>query len=171
KSWFTRQKKKFLGNGLINDLCPIEEEFMRFSQELAHEMIKAGVTSLTYMPHQIAETAAIEQGSWNRFFSEEKVEPKLTGQLREITKSQIREGCPLMKIGNHQFAFLHKSLLEYFAAKQLFEGVLAKASIALGYELNDRLLTNEPNILYFLAEQVQQNNTLKAALFELIRES
>ena len=88
-----------------------------------------------------------------------------------------------MKLGEHSYAFLHKSLLEYFAAKELFAGVVSKMSIALGYELNERLLTNQAKeedeeegadtsgTLEFLAEQVQQNEELKESLLELIKAS
>jgi WD40 repeat protein/tRNA A37 threonylcarbamoyladenosine biosynthesis protein TsaE len=182
EQWFARQKKKLVDAGHISEDCPIEEAFTEYSKVLAHTLLQKGVTSVEYIPKTTTpllkgqgifsspsseSTTNNDDDPWAKFF----IEKNCPVGNEEIKLSLIRAGCPLMKLGDNQYAFLHKSLLEYFAARKLFEGAMNNASIALGYELNEKLLLDEPATLNFLAERVEQDDKLKECLFDVLEES
>ncbi|MFN7097337.1 MAG: WD40 repeat domain-containing protein, partial [Gammaproteobacteria bacterium] len=89
----------------------------------------------------------------------------------------IRSGCLLQTIGNH-FKFLHKSLVEYFAAKVLFKGAHRTAASYLNrfdehhsfkdLDLNEHLLTNEPSVIYLLADKAKEDIHFKYLLYQMI---
>src|SRR5437588_12825754 len=54
--WFERQKQKLVNGGLITEVCPIEEAYRDFCKELAHEMLQANMTSITYEPIEHKKT-------------------------------------------------------------------------------------------------------------------
>lgn len=185
KQWFVRQKQKLIDAKHIDENCPIEEAYVEYSKELSHVMLQNHVTSIQYIPN--AETSTLKhQGflnqssvrlsqslldkpkdPWSIFF----VEKFYKIGHKELKLSQIRAGCPLIKLGDNHYAFLHKSLLEYFAAKKLFEGAMNSASIALGCELNEKLLVEDPERINFFAERVKQDKKLEERLFDVLEES
>ena len=67
------------------------------------------------MTQEISSLSTIESSSlfdqtpsrWAKYFSPD---PKM---------SLVRSGVPLRKIGPHSYAFIHKSLLEYFGARAI----------------------------------------------------
>jgi WD40 repeat protein len=180
EQWFTRQRLKLLNAGHISDNFPIEELFSKCSKNIANAMLQAKLPSIELTPHTINPLLA-QQGFFgdakSKFQTENKnpelkyFDEEIIFSGEKIKLSLILSGCPVMQIQQNQYAFLHKSLLEYFAARKLFEGVMADASIALGYELNDRLLVDEPETLKSLAERVQQDDKLKQRLFGVLEES
>lgn len=182
--WLIRQKEKLVKANHIDKNSPIEKYAMEYSKNLALAMLQVGVISIEYHPVSTANflqqyglfgdntpsdklADKNDQSRWEKFFDEEDI---LVGQ-KKIKKSLIRSCCPLIKLGEYHYAFLHKSLLDYFAARELFEGTMMDASLALGYALNEKLLTPKSEVLKFMAERVAQDETLKARLFEIIEES
>jgi WD40 repeat protein len=97
----------------------------------------------------------------------------------EIKKLQlIRSACLLKNLGN-TFKFLHKSLVEFFAAKTLFLGAHTAADTYLRrfnadqnfhqyLSLNEQLLTSEPNIIHLLADQAHHDLDFKYLLYQII---
>jgi hypothetical protein len=100
-------------------------------------------------------------------------------ELVDIKKLQlIRSGCLLQNLGN-TFKFLHKSLVEFFAAKTLFSGAHlaadtylrrfdAEQSLHRDLSLNEQLLTSEPNIIHLLADQARHDLDFKYLLYQII---
>jgi WD40 repeat protein len=100
-------------------------------------------------------------------------------ELVDVKKLQlIRSGCLLQTLGN-TFKFLHKSLVEFFAAKTLFSGAHVAVDSYLRYfdmekslnkdlSLNEQLLTSEPNIIYLLADQARHDLDFKYLLYQII---
>lgn len=92
----------------------------------------------------------------------------------------IRSCCLLRQMGG-SFRFLHKSIVEYFAAHGLFLGVNAAIDAYLqGLDLkrvgeqlglNDSLLMEEPEIIKLLSEKVNSDNQFKALLYQVIEYS
>jgi hypothetical protein len=90
----------------------------------------------------------------------------------------IRSGCLLQNLGN-TFKFLHKSLVEFFAAKALFSGAHIAADSYLqrfsggqnflkDLSLNEQLLTSEPNIIFLLVDQARNDLDFKYLLYQII---
>jgi WD40 repeat protein len=100
-------------------------------------------------------------------------------ELVDVKKLQlIRSGCLLQNLGNN-FKFLHKSLVEFFAAKALFSGAHIAADSYLqrfdiyqnlkkNFSLNKQLLTLEPNIIHLLADQARDDLNFKYLLYQII---
>ena len=92
----------------------------------------------------------------------------------------VHGGLPLNKVGPHSYAFLHKSLLEYFAGEQMCHQFSApdikEKSEEEGFDVTKRLLNDEPETIKFLAERVRQEiqleyKPLTDGLFEWIERS
>jgi WD40 repeat protein len=96
-----------------------------------------------------------------------------TGEVLGI--QLLLRGCPLRYLGEdkgiHRYEFFHKSLLEYFASKQMFNSVSYHASFFLGCALNDRLLNSQPSMIRFAVDQVKNNIEAKTLLRRVVDES
>jgi WD40 repeat protein len=96
-----------------------------------------------------------------------------TGEVLGI--QLLLRGCPLRYLGEdkgiHRYEFFHKSLLEYFASKQMFRSVSYHASFFLGCALNDRLLNSQPSMIRFAVDQVKNNVEARALLRRVVDES
>jgi len=80
----------------------------------------------------------------------------------------LRAGCPLLRLGERRFIFLHKSLLEFFAAKHLFNGALLQGWIIAGHNLNQSNLQVEPEVLQHLVDQAKTDLAFEQALWDII---
>jgi WD40 repeat protein len=105
--------------------------------------------------------------------------PHFKEELVDIKKLHlIRSGCLLQNLGN-TFKFLHKSLVEFFAAKALFSGAhiaadsylqrfIGEPSLHRDLSLNEQLLTSEPNIIHLLSDQARHDLDFKYLLYQII---
>jgi WD40 repeat protein len=169
KSWFERQRDKFIRNGLINDDCrdSIVSDFQSYCQQLANVMWQKKINSVRYVPSQDSKAQSDEERNlWDTFFSP-------TGNFNDDPKKPlylIRQGALLRILNGQSYTFLHHSLLEYYSAKSIFEGVANKASIGLGLEINAQLIVN-PAIIRAGADHVLRDTELERVLWEILEES
>ncbi|CAO3570298.1 unnamed protein product [Mortierella alpina] len=88
----------------------------------------------------------------------------------------LRESSPLSRSGV-QYRFLHRSLLEYFYSRHLYEtshitAVLSNVSGDIAeHPLRQRNLVKEPSIVQFLAEHVQHDCCFGQQLHQIIERS
>ncbi|CAO3574615.1 unnamed protein product [Mortierella alpina] len=91
----------------------------------------------------------------------------------------LREASPLSRSGA-QYRFLHRSLLEYFYSRQIYEAsetsettdALSNVSEDLvKHPLSQRNLVKEPSIVQFLAEHAQHNCDFQQHLHQIIERS
>ncbi|CAO3574624.1 unnamed protein product [Mortierella alpina] len=91
----------------------------------------------------------------------------------------LREASPLSRSGA-QYRFLHRSLLEYFYSRQIYEAsetsgttdALSNVSEDLvNHPLSQRNLVKEPSIVQFLAEHAQHNCAFQQHLRQIIERS
>jgi WD40 repeat protein len=165
-SWFERQESKLRDRGDLDDWEEdIKEDFLIFSQELAMRIYESGQTSIRYKPQtsRMKRREAREEGEEGN-----KELAQYFGSDKET--SLIRTGCPIQKKGEHEYAFLHKSLMEYFVLRCLAEELTQEKELS-GYHLNQRLLNEEPSIIRFLAELVARDAGFKNKLFDFIERS
>jgi WD40 repeat protein len=111
---------------------------------------------------------------YSRFFCKNGQFKTDTGEVLGI--QLLLRGCPLRYLGEdkgiHRYEFFHKSLLEYFASKQMFRSVSYHAGFSLGCALNDRLLdSQEPLPIRLAADQVKNNVKAQALLRQVVEES
>ena len=99
--WFDTQETKLTTISSIKSVRNVKLEFKKFTKSLASQMMAKGITVVTYDSEKDNE--------WTKFFGES-----------DDRINTIRRGAPLKTTrvnGGAQYSFLHKSLLEYFAAK------------------------------------------------------
>ncbi|CAO3565214.1 unnamed protein product [Mortierella alpina] len=99
---------------------------------------------------------------------------KYFGQEPDIVL--LREASPLSRSGA-QYRFLHRSLLEYFYSRHIFEttkttDALPNVSVSLTeHPLSQKDLVKEPSIIQFLAEHAQHNHDFRQHLHQIFERS
>ncbi|CAO3570158.1 unnamed protein product [Mortierella alpina] len=88
----------------------------------------------------------------------------------------LRESSPLSRSGV-QYRFLHRSLLEYFYSRHLYETsetIDASSNVSgdfTEHPLSQANVVKEPSIVQFLAEHAQHNSTFRQQLRQIIERS
>ncbi|KAF9951729.1 hypothetical protein BGZ70_000882, partial [Mortierella alpina] len=87
----------------------------------------------------------------------------------------LRESSPLSRTGT-QHRFMHRSLLEYFYARHIYEAyqtdlVSDVSRDLVVHTLNQRTLVKEPSVVQFLAEYVQDDCVFKQGLYQILEKS
>ena len=173
-AWFERQLKKLSKQGkleLKDGTLLTKEDFLKFNQEIATEMLNHKTKYLEMQGSQAnqrneiahAVAAPAPPRSWigkTKFFN-----------LENETTHLLRSGWLLKKVGVRTYTFLHDSLRAHFAAKQLFHGVLSRSTFAFGHPLNDQLIVDQPDLLSSFVDRVKKDPSLEQLLFELIESS
>ncbi len=164
EAWFERQRDKLLKNELINDLWfkTIIEDFHSYCEQLANLMWQNQVESVTYDPIKNSD-----DNKWDPFFAADGDFNDEKGKSLKF----IRQGALLRIIDDKTYTFLHKSLWEYFAAKKLFESAANKASIAIGLELNSKLLTRNLAMVRLGVDCLSENPVFEQSLWDILEES
>ncbi len=102
----------------------------------------------------------------------------------------VRSGCLLKTQNNHTFSFLHKSLVEYFAVNDLIKSVLSfncgdlidlsqeELQLDQGqfarlreFSFNEQSITKSPDLLLWLAERSQEDESFKEHLMDFLERS
>ncbi|KAF9086992.1 hypothetical protein BGX23_008423 [Mortierella sp. AD031] len=80
----------------------------------------------------------------------------------------LRDSSPLARTGV-LYQFIHRSLLEYFFARQIYEADASKDLV--DHPFMQRNLVKEPSIVQFLSECVLEDLLFKQRLFDIINQS
>ncbi len=160
-AWFERQRDKLLKNGMINALwaTTIIEDYRVYCEQLANLMWQKKISSVKY------ENKGDDE--WDIFFGLKG----FFGGDADKPLHFIRSGALLRIVEGNTFEFLHKALLEYFSAKNMFESATYKANIAMGIELNHQLLIEDLARIRLGADCVRDNPDFEEALWEILEES
>ncbi len=143
--------------------------YQQFAEKLASQMLQRGEVVIKYTPpvENLFEDEAhnLQQPDvWHKFFDPNN---------KKIV--HIREGMPLRKIGDNSWTFIHKTLLEYFGARHIFNQaslpIQHNNNIHYNQDINEKLLNDQPEIIRFLVDMVQQKDTFKKQLFAYIEAS
>lgn len=123
EKWFEREETKLLlRRELPSDGHDVKIDFWAFSKELGAAMHAVKLTHVRYVP-----SSAIILGSKK----EKRVDPweeYFGNHNPDIVRA--RRGSPLRKIGEHHYAFIHASLVEYFFTKKMYDETLEVAEEA-----------------------------------------
>ncbi len=136
EQWFEREKAKLK-----------IKTFFRFAEKLSFRMFLEGKIEIEYEK----EDDEGELSELTAFFASNKPKDILA-----------RSGCPIQKTGDYKYRFMHKSFQEFCVARKLC-GTLKENNWT---NLNKRLLTQVPAILYFLSEMDITKENLLAVLDE-----
>ncbi len=116
EQWFTRQVEKMrAANIVISDLTrdiEIKQRFWDYCKRLAQQMHANEVTVIPYIASKAAGRLfgiKEKRNYWEKFFSEET----------EV----LRSACPLKRMGDHHYGFIHSSFVEYFSTRAMYEEI------------------------------------------------
>ncbi|KAF8938537.1 hypothetical protein BGZ47_008537 [Haplosporangium gracile] len=173
KRWLKVNRKRLEGSLLSaqerEELAQLIED--NFSYHGIH--YQKDLSRAIFMDHAgnpiVKYTHLRDKGTWKaKFFSP-------SGQAK-----LLRESSTVMRSGGH-FRFLHRSLLEYFYSRTIFdpldydadaEGSEERAQVYdFKTSLARRSIIEEPSIVQFLAERVLQDPPFKQQLLDSIEES
>jgi ankyrin repeat protein/WD40 repeat protein len=171
EQWFIRQEQKLKLAKKIKEDEDIKPEFWDYAKRLAQLMHQQKVTQITYDSSQSSDLfGEVEDNPWQKFFNADNPKVEL-----------LRTACLVREAGQHQYTFIHNSLLEYFLTRDLYENLLSEqpeikikkeTSKVSQLELkkqdyfNERLLVEEDNTLQFLADRVDEDELFKKSLFD-----
>lgn len=160
KSWFERSRDRLRRIQLKEDERKAfnrlsEEGFgehsVAFSKRFSVAMYQAQKVAVTYSAANRSESQ-----NWEPFLGSDNEETRL-----------LRFNAPLSRQGN-QYRFIHKSLQDYFVARALWEELDVHNSIDRSSCFNRLNIVNDPAVLQFLSERVQQEGELKERLLWLV---
>jgi len=86
---------------------------------------------------------------------------------------KARNGCPLRRFNDHQYSFIHKSFLEYFAASGILDIIVNKdALLPEKIQLSPNLITNDQGVMSFFKDAVSLDPRLEEKfLIELVNQN
>jgi len=177
--WSDREKRECLIDLKREDeaasICRLKECLLTYSENLARLALNLGdgKINVNLSPEDTAHPALVipSPGKYPYFRDEPISKEKI---------NLIRSGCLLKTVGNN-FRFLHKSLVEFLAAKMLFQGAHEKAKFYLDdfdnqhyfkeLDFNENLFTTESSIINLLADKARVDIYFKYLLYQMIERS
>ncbi|KAG0319869.1 hypothetical protein BGZ99_004872 [Dissophora globulifera] len=154
-----------------------------FSKRLSDAifMRNKGVNSIGYL-------AAMDRGTWKtEFFGLDAEVSLLRGSCQLVRQANDRDFDQFSNKSQtaskkHSFGFSHRSILEYFYSRLIYDpqgnpsqfglsACLVSTTIpsqTFTHPLGQRNIVSEPSIIHFLAERAQQNEEFKNQLHDII---
>jgi tRNA A-37 threonylcarbamoyl transferase component Bud32 len=111
--WFGRQEEKLIGLD-IHPGKSLYKDYLAFSKALAKKMHERRLNTVTYAEESDLLEDVSQPSEWAMFFSNEFVPSDRNNDERRKMRVLARKGCPLRKVAEDQYAFIHTSLSEYF---------------------------------------------------------
>ncbi len=179
--WFTRQVLKLKAADQLKDNEQnTKQQFWDYCKRLAQRM---HANDVTVIPYTLKKTGGRlfgkqeKKNSWEEFFSEET----------EI----LRSACPLKRMGEHHYGFIHASMVEYFATRAMYEEIQMQEAIeetpienkderVLEAEntekrpkggIHHRVFAKEPNAIRNLADRIEMKETFKQKMLNIVEKS
>ncbi len=166
QTWFERSLARLNGIGLteaqkIAFYRLREEGFIEHSQafnsDFALAMSEAKTTVAEYFP--IPRRGMPRDTRYEAFLSNKDEEKNLLRFSALLIRQQ------------QQYRFIHKSIQDYLVARALWEELSPHKELKLSSWLNRLDIVNDPAVLQFLAERVQQERVLKKCLLRVVEQS
>ncbi len=111
--WFMRQVKKLETAGQLKiDPENTKQRFWDYCKRLAQQMHANEVTMIPYLQQKVGGRLfgkPEKANRWESFFNEET----------EV----LRSACPLKRMGDYHYGFIHASFVEYFATRAMYEEI------------------------------------------------
>ncbi len=185
--WFTRQVKKLEAAGqLKNSMQKTKQQFWDYCKKLAQQMHANELSVIPYSQqrprgHLFGKTE--KKNNWESFFNADT----------EI----LRSACPLNRMGEHHYGFIHASFVEYFATRAMYEEIQEQENeevqediLEENKEQNDREATSEiartrkprggihyrvfakePNGIRNLADRIEMSERFKQKMLNIVEAS
>ncbi len=176
---FTRQVKKMRAAnivipGLTQD-SDIKKQFWQYCKNLARLMHAKEITVIPCMPKKSRGGLLWKQEKkniWEPFFSEES--------------RLLRSACPLKRMGEHHYGFIHASLVEYFATRAMYDEIqeemlrpqLNKKSDNVREDMrkptggiHERVFAKERQAIRFIADRIEMSEKFKQKMLRIVEAS
>ncbi len=186
--WFTRQVKKLSDAGLLTDTEQnTKQQFWSYCKILAQKMHEKEVSVIPYTGQKVGGRLFGKQDHiniWEHFFNEET----------EV----LRSACPLRRYGEHNYGFIHATMVEYFATRAMYEEIqvdtqnerdqalLSKEKEPIVAEstndspkknnlsqggIHQRLFAQERQAIQFLADRIEMSQAFKQKMLSIVESS
>lgn len=172
--WLNHQVERLQEQGNLKSLKGSLKSYLKiYSQNLAYRALRAGQLEITVKEQDTLDPCLLQSEDETLLAQYHEDASRVTPEAM----AYIRSGC-LLKTGKSYFSFLHKSLVEYFAAQDLFLGAhltvdshaseLLAGQLTKRFGMNEGLLTNEPSIVHILADKARMDADFKKLLYGII---
>ncbi len=183
--WFIRQIVKLRTTGQLKDSQQnTMRQFWDYCQQLAQQMHANEVTVIPYSQQKVG----------GRLFGKQEKKNKWEAFLNEQTEI-LRSACPLKRMGEHHFGFIHASLVDYFATRAMYEEIQEHEDVEvegtsvenidkekmvpeaenrrgeLKGGLHYRVFAREVNGIKNLANRIEMNDTFKRKMLRIVEKS
>ncbi|CAL5992483.1 Pentapeptide_repeats-containing protein [Hexamita inflata] len=152
KLWFEREEERMFSNNVVTDITNLKTEYEEYALSLAMKMMDSGKTAVEY-------NNADKQNAWKTFFDPNSVKA-----------TTIRRGVPL-NASTRFYSFIHKSILEFFAAmegKRQIQKIATKLDdVALNCSMNKQLIVDK-GVFNFYKETIQRYPEFRVQLYQII---
>ncbi|KJU82397.1 repeat-containing protein [Candidatus Magnetobacterium bavaricum] len=145
RKWFEDNRGKLKRSTQLDDEALDIDYFFEFAETLAIGMFREGKMQIELPGRTL--------------FDEEEKKKALMYELLTPNNNKyaiFRSGCPIQRVKDNTFTFMHKSYQEYFIARRLQKDISEGSKDAL----NERSIAKEPAIAGFLSEMKVDNSTL-----------
>ncbi|CAL6006892.1 Pentapeptide_repeats-containing protein [Hexamita inflata] len=152
KQWFEREEERMFSNNVATDIANLKTEYEEYALSLATKMVDAGKTVVEY-------NSTDKQSAWKAFFDPNSVKA-----------TTIRRGVPL-NASTRFYSFIHKSILEFFAAregKRQVQKIATKLDDAVLNCSMNKLLIVDKGVFNFYKETIQRYPEFRAQLYQII---
>lgn len=181
KDWFLYQAKRLERNGNLIDLNREQKigYLKAYAQNLASRLI--------LMDGQLSQKLLTDEDTLIPHLVEPIYDKVLLSEYESGHRDSIfakpenlialRRGC-LLKSERNRYKFLHKSLIEFLAARELFDGLRGEYDLYLHNAFNakpklglNRQLIKDKGVISRLVERVNIDERFKDLLFKIIQSS
>ncbi len=161
--WFAKQKERIAQSFALKKMvCPldIEESFLNYAKKLAFTMFSHKKIEVEYkkISSKFVKPTTDYQ-IWEKFFTNKDEDAILA-----------RNACPIKRTGDYRYSFIHKSFQEYFVAEffcdELQELIKNPQLLTKESYLNQRLLPEEPSIIEFMVDYLNNLPEEKAEIMK-----
>lgn len=176
QAWFNEQMVRLSTQGNLNHLKKgsLESYLITYAENLALNALQQGRLAVTFEEKTTLHPELLHPLQADQTALHEMNTTKINPEVIEA----IRSGC-LLKTGKGTFSFLHKTLLEYFAARRLYHDIqhawrqfIERKDASFdnkAFYLNRQRLNGEPGVIHVLAEMAQQEKDFEAHLFDIVK--
>ncbi|CAL6067299.1 Pentapeptide_repeats-containing protein [Hexamita inflata] len=149
--WFETEEERMFNNNVNTEIYNLKTEYEKYALKLATKMTDSLKTIVEY---KTTDTSS----QWSEFFNQKNK------QLETV-----RRGVPL-NVTSKFYSFIHKSIQEYFAAKngvKQVQWLITNTTEALTCSFNNNLISDK-GVFQFFNENIVRNITFKNQLYQII---
>ena len=149
--WFAKQEIRLMQRSETSGYSQGISAFRVFSMKVA----------LLLLSKREVESKFKDDPCWKDYFGDSDL---------DVVKA--RNACPLKRTNDHQYSFIHKPFLEYFAAKGILNAIIDdKSSVSEAISISPDWVTQDTGVISFLRDAFAMDPRLTEKCLERIEKS